>query len=102
MEGSREDVATMAEDAAETDTEVPKDQFLRTVERSLKPSARKGHVIGGEKKIELGWGKYLVDKTKWPGTVRCCGKTFSRGGLFRYHVGKDHVKSRRFHHHLIL
>ena len=27
-----------------------------------------------------------------PGTVRCCGKTFSRSGSFRYHVEKDHMK----------
>ena len=53
-EGSGEDVGTMAEDAAETDIEERKDQFLRTVERLLKPSARKRHVIGGEKKKELG------------------------------------------------
>ena len=95
-EGSGEDVGTMAEDAAETDIEERKDQFLRTVERLLKPSARKRHVIGGEKKKELGRREYVVDETKWPGTVRCCGKTFSRGGSFRYHVEKDHVKSRRF------
>ena len=31
----------MAEDAAETDIEEQKDQFLRTVETLLKPSARK-------------------------------------------------------------
>ena len=87
----------MAEDAAETDIEEQKDQFLRTVERLLKPSARKTHVIGGEKKKNRGWRKYIVDETKWPGTVRCCGKTFSRGGSFRYHVEKDHMKSHRFH-----
>ena len=95
-EGSGEDVGKMAEDAAETDIEERKDQFLRTVERLLKPSARKRHVIGGEKKKELGWRKYVVDETKWPGTVKCCGKTFSCGGSLRYHVEKDHVKSRRF------
>ena len=92
-EGSGEDVATMGEDVG---AEERKDQFLRTVERLLKPSARKRHVIEGEKKKELGWRKYVVDETKWPGTVRCCGKTFSRGGSFRYHLEKDHVKSRRF------
>ena len=92
-EGSGEDVATMGEDVG---AEERKDQFLRTVERLLKPSARKRHVIGGEKKKELGWRKYVVDETKWPGDVRCCGKTFSRGGSFRYHLEKDHVKSRRF------
>ena len=96
VEGSGEDFGTMAEDAAETDIEERKDQFLRTVERLLKPSARKTHVIRGEKKKELWWRKYIVDETKWPGTVRCCGKTFSRGGSFRYHVEKDHMKSRRF------
>ena len=53
-EGSGEDV-TMSEDVGETDIEERKDQFLRTVERLLKPSARKRHVIGGEKKKELGW-----------------------------------------------
>ena len=93
VEGSGEDVATTGEDVG---TEERKDQFLRTVERLLKPSARKRHVIGGEKKKELGWRKYVVDETKWPGDVRCCGKTFSRGGSFRYHLEKDHVKSRRF------
>ena len=92
-EGSGEDVATMGEDVG---AEERKDQFLRTVERLLKPSARKRHVIGGEKKKQLGWRKYVVDETKWPGNVRCCGKTFSRGGSFRYHLEKDHVKSRRF------
>ena len=92
-EGSGEDVATMGEDVG---AEERKDQFLRTLERLLKPSARKRHVIGGEKKKELGWRKYVVDETKWPGDVRCCGKTFSRGGSFRYHLEKDHVKSRRF------
>ena len=92
-EGSGEDVATMGEDVG---AEERKDQFLRTVERLLKPSARKRHVIGGEKKKEVGWRKYVVDETKWPGDVRCCGKTFSRGGSFRYHLEKDHVKSRRF------
>ena len=95
--GEEEDVGTMAEDVGEeTDIEERKDQFLRTVERLLKPSERKRHVIGGEKKKELGWRKYVVDETKWPGTVRCCGKTFSRGGSFRYHVDKAHLKSRRF------
>ena len=82
-EGSGEDVATMGEDVG---AEERKDQFLRTVERLLKPSARKRHVIGGEKKKELGWRKYVIDETKWPGDVRCCGKTFSRGGSFRYHL----------------
>ena len=95
-EGSGEDVGTMGEDAAETDIEQWKDQFLRTVERLLKPSARKTHAIGGEKKKELWWRKYIVDETKWPGTVTYCGKTFSPGGSFRYHVEKDHMKSRRF------
>ena len=95
-EGSGEDVITMSEDVGETDIEERKDQFLRTVERLLKPSARKKHVIGREKKKEVGWRKYVVDETKWPGDVRCCGKTFSRGGSFRYHLEKDHVKSRRF------
>ena len=95
-EGSEEDVGTMAEDEAETDVEQRKDQFLRTVERLLKPSARKRHVIGGEKKKELVWRRYVVDETKWPGTIRCCGKTFSCGGSFRYHVEKNHVKNRRF------
>ncbi|KAK3701238.1 hypothetical protein QZH41_003200 [Actinostola sp. cb2023] len=56
-EGSGEDVGTMAEDVGETDIEERKDQFLRTVERLLKPSERKRHVIGGEKKKELGWRK---------------------------------------------
>lgn len=92
-EGSGEDVATTGEDVG---AEERKDQFLRTLERLLKPSARKRHVIGGEKKKELGWRKYVVNETKWPGDVRCCGKTFSRGGSFRYHLEKDHVKSRRF------
>ena len=92
-EGSGEDVATMGEDVG---AEERKDQFSRTVERLLKPSARKRHVIRGEKKKELGCRKYVVDETKWPGDVRCCGKTFSRGGSFRYHLEKDHVKSRRF------
>ncbi|RMX51265.1 hypothetical protein pdam_00004693 [Pocillopora damicornis] len=32
-----------------------KDQSLRTVERLIKPSQRKRHVIGTKKKIELGW-----------------------------------------------
>ena len=95
--GEEEDVGTMAEDVGEeTDIEERKDQFLRTVERLLKPSERKRHVIGGEKKKELGWRKYVVNETKWPGTVRCCGKTFSRGGSFRYHVDKADLKSRRF------
>ena len=84
-EGSGEDVATMGEDVG---AEERKDQSLRTVERLLKPSARKKHVIVGEKKKELGWRKYVVDETKWPGDVRCCGKTFSRGGSFRYHLKK--------------
>jgi len=35
--GSGEDVGTMAEDVGETDIEERKDQFLRTVERLLKP-----------------------------------------------------------------
>ena len=50
----------MAGDAAETDIEDQKDQLLRTVERLLKPLATKRHVIGGEKKKELGWRKYNV------------------------------------------
>ena len=95
-ESTGEDVGTMGEDAAERDIEERKDQFLRTVERLLKPSARKRHVIGGDRKKELWWRKYVVDETKWPGTVTCCGKTFSRGGSFRYHVEKDRVKSRTF------
>ena len=81
--GSGEDVGTMAEDAAETDIEERKDQFLRTVKRLLKPSNRKRHVIR-EKKKELGWRKYVIDKTKWPRTVRCCEKNFSCGSSFRY------------------
>ena len=93
-EGSWDDVGTMTEE--ETEVEQRQDQFLRTIERLIKPSARKKHVIGGEKKQELGWRKYIVDETKWPGTVKCCGKTFSRGGSFRYHVEKYHVKHRRF------
>ena len=88
-EGSWDDVGTMTEE--ETEVEQRQDQFLRTIERLIKPSARKKHVIGGEKKQELGWRKYIADETKWPGTVKCCGKTFSRGGSFRYHV-----KHRRF------
>ena len=40
-EGSGEDVRTMAEDAANTDIEEKKEQFLRTVERLLKPSVKK-------------------------------------------------------------
>ena len=40
-EGSGEDVRTMAEDAAKTDIEEQKEQFLRTVERLLKPSGKK-------------------------------------------------------------
>ena len=43
----------------QTDIEELKDQFLRTIERLLKPSAR-----GGEKKKGLGWRKYVVNKTK--------------------------------------
>ena len=51
--GEEEDVGTMAEDVGEeTDIEERKDQFLRTVERLLKPSEKKRHVIGGEKN----WG----------------------------------------------
>ena len=53
VEGSGGDVGMMAEDAAETDIEERKD------ERLLKPSARKRHVIGGEKKKELGVEKVL-------------------------------------------
>ena len=53
-EGSGQDVGTMTEDAAETDIEEQKHQFLRTVEKLLKPSARKRHVIGGENKKKLG------------------------------------------------
>ena len=61
-EGSGEDVETIAQDVGETGIKERKDQFLRTVERLLKPSARKRHVIGGEKKKELGWRKYVVDR----------------------------------------
>jgi len=43
----------------QTDIEERKDQFLRTIERLLKPSAR-----GGEKKKGLGWRKYVVNETK--------------------------------------
>ena len=43
----------------QTDIEERKDQFLRTIERLLKPSAR-----GGEKKKGLGWKKYVVNETK--------------------------------------
>ncbi|XP_044170734.1 hepatoma-derived growth factor-related protein 3-like, partial [Acropora millepora] len=56
-EGSGEDVITMSEDVGETDIEERKDQFLRTVERLLKPSARKKHVIGREKKKRTGLEK---------------------------------------------
>lgn len=73
-----------------------KDQFLRTVERLIKPSQRKRHVIGTEKKKELGWRRYLVDDTKWPGTVTCCGTIFPRAGAFKYHVEKKHVNCRRY------
>ena len=40
-EGSGEDVRTMAEDEAETDIEEQNEQFLRIVERLLKPSGKK-------------------------------------------------------------
>ena len=40
-ESSGEDVRTMAEDAAKTDIQEQKEQFLRTVERLLKPSGKK-------------------------------------------------------------
>ena len=93
VEGSGEDVGTMAEDE-ETDNEERKDKFLRTVKRLLKPSARKRHVIGEKKKKELGWRKCVVDETKWPETV--AEKNVSRGGLFRYHIEKDQVKSCSF------
>ena len=94
-EGNGKDVGTMAEDAAETDIEEQNDQFSRTVERLPKLSARKRHVIGGKKKKEER-RKYVDVKTKWPETIRCCRKTFSHGGLIRYHVEEDHMKSRRF------
>ena len=61
-EGTGEDVGTMAEDAAETDIEEQKDQLLRTVKRLLKPSARKRHVIRGEKKKELGGESTLLTR----------------------------------------
>ncbi|CAH3039803.1 unnamed protein product [Pocillopora meandrina] len=52
-EGSGGEVGAMAEDAVKnTDIEERKDQFLRTVERLLKPSERKRHVIGTETKNE--------------------------------------------------
>ena len=78
VEGSGEDVGTMAENEEETDNEERKGKFLRTVERLLKPSARKRHVIGGEKKKELGWRKCVVDEMKWPETVRRCGRNRER------------------------
>ena len=65
-----------------------KDQFLGTVERLIKPSQRKRHIIGTEKKKELGWRRYIVNETKWPGTVTCCGTIFPRAGAFKYHVEK--------------
>ena len=66
-EGSGEDVRTMIElvdAAAETAMEQHQDQFLRTVERLIRPSARKRHLIGGEMKKELGWRKYVVDERR--------------------------------------
>lgn len=96
MDAVADDSVSDGREQTETGIEETKDQFLRTVEILIKPSARKRHVIGGEKKKELGWRKYIVDETKWPGNVTCCRKTFSRGGAFRYHVETHHVKSRRF------
>ena len=88
-EGSGEDDGTMAEDAAETDIEERKDQFLRTVEKLLKSSVRKRHVIGGEKKKELGWRKNVVDETKWPGTVRCKNDPLPRMRLQKSFEGRS-------------
>ena len=56
-EGSGEDVGPMTEE--ETEVQQGHDQFLRTIERLIKPSARKKHVIGGEKKKNWGGGGIL-------------------------------------------
>ena len=75
-EGSGENVRTRAEDAAKTDIQEQKDQFLSTVERLLKPSGKKETCHWRRKEKKLGWRKCVVDGTKWPRTVMCCGKTF--------------------------
>jgi hypothetical protein len=51
--------------------QIDEELFLRTVERLVKSSGRKRHVIGRENKQELGWRQYIVDETKWPGPPTC-------------------------------
>ena len=38
----------------------------------------------------------LLTRRNGQETLDAAAKTFSRGGSFRYHLEKDHVKSRRF------
>ena len=75
-EGSGEDVITISEDVGETDIEERKDQFLRTVERLLKPSARKKHVIGREKKKNCGGESMLSTRRNGQETLDAAAKPF--------------------------
>ena len=51
--------------------------------------------MSSEEKRKKNWDGESALSTRRNG--QCCGKTFSNGGSFRYHIEKDHLKSPRFH-----
>ena len=95
-EGSGEDVRTRAEDAAKTDNQERKDQFLRTVERLLKPLGKKETCHRRRKEKRTGMEKVRCRRDEMAKNRYVLQKNLSRGGLFRYHIEKDHLKSLRF------
>jgi hypothetical protein len=96
IDETNEDQACFLGFRNDTEDKDDTEDFLRTVEILIKPSATKRHVIGGDKKTALGWRKFIVEETKWPGTVTCCHKSFSLAGALRYHVEQKHVRHRRY------
>ena len=95
-EGSGEDVRTRAVDAAKTDIQEQKDQFLRTVERVLKPLEQERDMSSEEKRKRTRMEKVRCRRDKMAKNRYVLRKNFSRGGLFRYHIEKDHLKSLSF------
>ncbi|KXJ25003.1 hypothetical protein AC249_AIPGENE13923 [Exaiptasia diaphana] len=70
-------------------------EFLKTLEFLIKPKQRKRHKFGEEPKPKCrSYKSYVIEE--WPGRVTCCGKIFESGWSLKYHIEKNHIKSRRY------
>ena len=69
----------VAEDAAKTDIKEQKEQFLRTVERLLKPSGKKETCHRRKKEKRTGMEKVRCQRDEMD-EMTCCGKTFPAVG----------------------